>query len=96
MNKLLNEKRLTQINVIIVMYFILLYLVYLFNINFIVIEFFRETLTIPFLVAQIVFLVLGIKHLIKGKSRYYPLIISLILLFICSILTIGSILKYRV
>ena len=41
------------------------------KIDFVIIGVFREMLTIPFLLAQIVFLVLGIIHLIKNKTNKY-------------------------
>ncbi|OQX73286.1 MAG: hypothetical protein B6D61_12665, partial [Bacteroidetes bacterium 4484_249] len=63
MSKSLNEKRLTLINFIIVTYFIAIYVLYLYKIDSVLIGVFREILTIPFFIAQIVFLVLGIKFL---------------------------------
>lgn len=90
MNKLLNEKRLTIINLIIVTYFITIYLFYLYKINFVLIGVFREMLTIPFLIGQIVFLIFGINFLIKKRTQQFLTIFSIVLLAICSIITIGS------
>ena len=60
-----------------------------YKIDFILIGVFREILTIPFLIAQIVFLVIGIKYLIKLQRN--PLtIISVVSLAFCAIITIGS------
>ena len=89
MNKLITNRNLTIINFSIVSYFILIWLINYYKIDFILIGVFRELLTIPFLIAQIVFLVIGIKYLIKNPRK--PLtIISLLLLAICTIITIGS------
>jgi len=46
-------------------------------------------LTIPFLIAQIVFLIIGIKYLIQNQ-RDFLIIISVLSLSICSVVTIGS------
>jgi hypothetical protein len=88
-NKLITSKNLTIINFVIVSYFILIWLISFYKIDFVLIGVFGELLTIPFLIAQIVFLVIGIKYLIKNQKN--PLIIiSVLLLAICSIITIGS------
>ena len=85
----LTHKKLTIINFIIVSYFVLLWFVNIYKIDYTLIGVFRELLTIPFLLAQIVFLILGIKFLTKNKINYFT-IISLLLLAICTIITIGS------
>lgn len=89
MDKLTTNRNLTIVNFAIVSYFVLIYLLNLYKIDFVLIGVFRELLTIPFLIAQIIFLVIGIKHLAKNK-RHFLTIISLISLAICSIMTIGS------
>jgi hypothetical protein len=89
MNKLITNRNLTIINFVIVSYFILIWLINFYKIDFVLIGVFREMLTIPFLIAQIVFLVIGIKILIKKQSNSLT-IISVLLLAICSIITIGS------
>jgi hypothetical protein len=89
MNKLITNRNLTIINFVIVTYFVLIYLINFYKIDFVLIGVFGELLTIPFLIAQIVFLVLGIKHLIKYKTHFLT-IISIIGLAICTIYTIGS------
>jgi len=89
MNKLISNKNLTIINFIIVSFFVLAWLINFYKIDFALIEIFRELLTIPFLIAQIVFLVIGIKYLINNK-RDSLTIVSVLLLAICSIITIGS------
>lgn len=95
MNKLITNKNLIIINFGIVTYFIILYLLSRYKIDSILIGFFGELLTIPFLIAQIVFTIIGIRYIIKKKSKNYLLIFSLITLITCTIFTIGSLLKYR-
>ena len=89
MNKLITKRNLTIINVVIVAYFILLWFINFNNIDTVLIGVFRELLTIPFLIAQIVFLVIGIRYLIKNKWNLL-LTISVLLLAVCTIITIGS------
>lgn len=89
MNKLITNKNLAVVNFTIVSYFILIWLINFYNIDLILIGVFREILTIPFLIAQIVFLAIGIKYLIKNQESLI-LIISVISLTICTIITIGS------
>jgi len=88
MNDLMTNRNLTIINFVIVTYFVLIYLINFYKIDFVLIGVFRELLTIPFLIAQIVFLVLGIIHLIKHKTHFLT-IISIIGLAISAIYTIG-------
>ena len=88
MNKLLTNRNLTIINFVIVTYFGLIYLLNFYKIDFVIIGVFREMLTIPFLLAQIVFLVLGIIHLIKNKTHFLT-VISIIGLAISAFYTIG-------
>ena len=90
MYKSLTDKRLILINFFIVTYFISLYLLNLYKIDFVLVGVFREILTIPFLIAQIVFLVLGVKFLVKRKSKNYLAFISVIVLATCTIITVGS------
>lgn len=87
---LLNNNRLTIINFIIVSYFIGLYFINLYKVDFVLVGVFRELLTIPFLLAQLLFLALGIVFLITNKNRHLLTIISVVLLTICAIVTIGS------
>ena len=89
MNKLITDRNLTIVNFAIVSYFILIWLIYFYKIDFVLIGVFVEILTIPFLIAQIVFLVIGIKYLIKNHRK--PLtVISVLLLAVCAVITIGS------
>lgn len=86
---LITDRNLTIINFTIVFYFVIIYGLYVFKIDFVIIGVFREMLSIPFLIAQVVFVVVGINYVKKHKKK--PLtIISLLALIVCSILTIGS------
>jgi hypothetical protein len=85
----MTTKNLTLINFIIVAYFSLLWLINLFKIEHVAIGFLAEMLTIPFLLAQIIFLFLGIRAIIQHKKDIL-LIISVFLLFASAVLTIGS------
>jgi len=89
MNKLISNRNLIIINFGIVSYFILIYLINFFKIDFVLIEVFRELLTIPFLIAQIVFLVIGIKYLIKNPRNLLT-IISVLALAISAFVTLSS------
>ena len=89
MNKLITNRNLIIVNFVIVSFFILIWLINFYNIDFVLIGFFREILTIPFLFAQLVFLVIGIKYLIKNQKNSLT-IISVLSLAICSIITIGT------
>ena len=85
----MTNNNLTIINFGIVVYFGLMYLLYIYNIDYVLIGVFRELLTIPLLIAQIIFLVLGIRQLLKHQKQPM-LIVSVLLLAICSFFTIGS------
>ena len=89
MNTLFSNRNLTIVNFGIVLFFILIWLVNVYQIDFVLVGVFRELLTIPFLMAQIVFLVLGIIDLMKSKNNLL-FILSVIALAICSTITIGS------
>ena len=89
MKKLITSRNLTIVNFAIVSYFILIWLINFYKIDFVLIGVFREMLTIPFFIAQIVFLIIGIKYLIQNQ-RDFLIIISVLSLSICSVVTIGS------
>lgn len=89
MDKLITNRNLAIINFVIIAYFCLIYVLNFYRIDFVLIGVFREMLTIPFLLAQILFLVLGIIHLIKYKTHFLTLM-SIIGLAINAIYTIGS------
>ena len=89
MNRLITNRNLIIVNFTIVSFFILIWLINFYKIDFVIIGVFKEIFTIPFLIAQIVFLVIGVKYLIKNQ-RNFLIIISVLSLAICSIFTIGS------
>ncbi len=89
MKKLLTNKNLTSINFIIVSFFVLIYLLNYYKVEFVLIGVFRELLTIPFLIAELVFLVLGIQIILKNKIHFLTLV-SILVLAACSVVTIGS------
>ncbi|QAA82010.1 hypothetical protein EI546_09870 [Aequorivita sp. H23M31] len=89
MNRLITNKKLTIINFVIVTYFVLLWLINVYNLDFVLIGVFRELLTIPFLLAQIIFLIIGVRFLLKNETQFWTIAI-LIILGICALLTIGS------
>jgi phosphoglycerol transferase MdoB-like AlkP superfamily enzyme len=90
MNGILNEKRLTIINFVIVAFFAIIYLTYYFNIDFVLLGVFREMFFFLFIVAQIPVLLLGILFIVKEKKFSFLMILSTVLLAVCTILTIGS------
>lgn len=55
MNKFITDRNLTIINFVIVAYFGLIYLLYFYKTDLVLIGVFKEILTIPFLLAQVVF-----------------------------------------
>ena len=87
--KTFTEKRVSAISFIIVGYFALLYLVNVFKVKAVIIGVFVELLTIPFLIAQVVFLFLGVQYLNKKKKNLRT-IISVLLLMITTAITISS------
>ena len=89
MSKLITNRNLTIVNFTIVSFFILIWLLNFHKIDSVFVGVFREMLTIPFLIAQIVFLVIGIRYLIKNQINLLT-IISVLTLAICAIITIGS------
>jgi hypothetical protein len=91
MKGIIDEKRLTIINLIIFLYLLSVYLLYIFEVDTIITGFFVELFTIPFLLAQLVFLIIGIKFLIKNKSVKIVTKVSVFLIVISSIITIGSV-----
>jgi hypothetical protein len=85
----MTSRNLTIINFVIVSFFILIYLLNYYKIEFVLIGVFRELLTIPFVIAQVVFLVIGLRSLIKNQRNFLT-IISFLLLAICTFITIRS------
>jgi hypothetical protein len=93
MNKLITNRNLTIINFGIVFYFILIYLINFYKIDFVLIGVFGELLTFPFLLAQIVFLIIGMIFVIKNQKNFFTLV-SVLVLAICTFITIGSFFNY--
>lgn len=90
MGQTLTEKKLIFVNFLIVTYFLSVYTIHLFQLENTVIGVFKEILTIPFLLGQIVFLVVGILFMVKNKKTHFLTKSSIFLLGICSVFTIGS------
>lgn len=91
--KLLNGSRLLIASLIISAYFLALYVVDYYEVEHFLIGFFGELLTIPFLLAQIVFLVIGFYILLIQKNQRNLIILSLVILSLCSILTFGTLFR---
>jgi len=89
MKSLQTNRNLTLTNLAIVGYFVSLYAVYHYKIDFVLIGVFREILTIPFFFAQFGFLGVGIHFLTKNKWKFAT-VVSLLALAICTVLTVGS------
>ncbi len=85
----MNIKKLTIINFSITTYFCLIYLQYYYNITNEFVNFIKELFTIPFLIAQVIFLIISIKQLLK-KHINMAFIISVILLVISSFIIFKS------
>tara|TARA_B100001059_G_scaffold95046_1_gene94241 strand:- start:1178 stop:1453 length:276 start_codon:yes stop_codon:yes gene_type:complete len=89
MKKSITDRKLIIANFTIVSYFVLIWLINVYKIDIVLIGVFRELLTIPFLIAQIVFLVIGINFLIKNQRNALT-IISVLSLASCMLITVGS------
>lgn len=89
MNRLIKNKNLTILNFVIISYFLLIWLLISFQIEHVLIGVFIELLTIPFLIAQLIFLVIGIKKVIKEQTDFLTKL-SVLLLVLCATITIGS------
>lgn len=83
------SKTLTIINLFIVAYFTTIYTLYLAKIDFVLVGVFRELLTIPFLLAQIVFLVIGVIYYFRYKANFL-FVLSWLALAICSYFTLST------
>lgn len=88
----ISEKQLLAISLIIITYFSAIFLLNYFQIDFTLIGALRELLTIPMLLAQLIFLSIGLVILIRRKNSRlkYLTLISILLLATSSFLTIGS------
>jgi hypothetical protein len=89
----LNGSRLLIASLIISAYFLTLFLIDYYEPDHFLIGFFGELLTIPFLLAQIVFLVIGFYLLLTQKHQRNLIIFSIVILSLCSLLTFGTIFR---
>lgn len=90
MEKTVNEKVLTLINFIIVLYFLAVFSVYFFKMDHVAIGVVLELFTIPFLIAQLIFLYVGVKRFFAKEKISLLYLLSIAALAICIILTVGS------
>jgi hypothetical protein len=93
MKKSITDRKLIIANFTIVSYFVLIWLINVKKIDSVLIGVFRELLTIPFLITQIVFLVIGINFLIKNQRNALT-IISVLSLASCMLITVGSFFQF--
>lgn len=89
MNNLFTHYNLAIINFTIVVYFTVIWGIHLRGIDWVIIGVFRELLTLPFFIAQFVFIVLGFKFLSKFKKSIV-FMLSLLLLVISTVITLWS------
>ncbi len=89
MKSLITNRNIIIVNFTIVSFFILIWLINLYDIKLVIIGIFREILTIPLLISQIVILVIGIKHIIRNRGNFL-LLISVLSLAICSMIITTS------
>lgn len=89
MDRILSSKNLTLINLLIVAYFVLLYFVNHYQIKSQLIQGAGEMLTIPFLIAQVIFVAIGIQYITQGKRKLWT-VVSIVLLGLCAIATVKS------
>lgn len=85
----MRQRKLIIVNFTIVFFFILLWLIAHFELDYVLIGVFRELLTIPFLIAQLVFLAVGIKYLFSSQKNFL-FVLSVLILAICTVITVGS------
>lgn len=90
MVKTINEKALIGINFVIVLYFLAIYSVYVLEVDHFAIGVVRELFTIPFLIAQLPSLYIGAKRFFDKEKLSSLYVLSIAVLSICAILTIGS------
>ncbi|MBA6153246.1 hypothetical protein [Gelidibacter maritimus] len=89
MKQLITDRNLIIINSVIILYFFGIYILYKYQVDIVIIGVFQEMLSIPFMLAQIIFIIIGIHHLVKHKIKILTLI-SVIALAICLTITVGS------
>lgn len=89
MDRFFSSKNLTVINLLIVAFFCLLYLVNYFDIKNPGVQAVGELLTVPFLIALVVFTAVGVKYLTQRKKQFWT-VFSIALLGLCAISTVKS------
>ena len=88
-DNILSEKKLTVINITIVVYFIAIWLIYIYQIDFKIIGVIAELFTVPYLIGQVAFTVLSLWYL-KRHNTTLLFKVSTVALIICSIITMAS------
>ena len=91
MKRLGKGSKLLLASLVICSYFLALYLVETLKVDYFLVGFFGELFTIPFLLAQIILLVLGTYLLLTQRTERNLIMLSVVILSICSYLTIGAI-----
>ena len=88
----LSEKTLLSVSAIISTYFLTIFLLNFLESDIVFVGVLREILTVPMLLGQLAFLVMGITILIKRQESKlkYLTVMSILLLTTSSLLTIGS------
>ena len=66
-----------------------LFMLNYFKVEFALLDVYREIMTIPFLIAQFVFLIISINYILKNQKNSLT-ILSVVALAISSFITIGS------
>lgn len=89
MTKLIKPRNLILVNFTIIAFFIMIWLLNIYKIDGVVIGIFREFFTLPFLIAQLVVVVIGTKYVLNHQTSFLTLV-SVICLAICTLITIGS------
>lgn len=89
MDRFVSSKGLTAVNLLIVAFFVLSYLVNRFEVKNQAIQGVNEFLTIPFLIALVLFTAIGLKYLTQNKRRRST-VVSIALLGLCAIATVKN------
>ena len=90
MKKIISPPNLSLLNFGVVFYFVGLYVINTYKVDLVLIGVFIELLTLPFMLAMVLFLVFSIIYIVKEKSKQVLLFVSIFLLALCAFFTIGS------
>ena len=90
MKKGFSDRNVTVINLSIVGFFGLIYLINYYQIDAVLIGVIREMLTIPFLGALVGFSILGVIYLVRAPKKKIGRSISSVLLIICACITLRT------